>query len=275
VAFVGKAVLFVEGAFTPHPRYAEPLGRIWQTHLVQCLQLIAIDRVVPIDKTYLVAMERPEVNKKKLSGAGWQPLDLLIARELEKEDFDVAVIAWDLQPPWDPNAKACGPQEVVKLYHGLSESEALPDEPWRRWARNRFRELGGRKKGQRKPDTPSLEAGAILAVCMEPVFESLLIVCEQTIMRTLGVKHRGRVKWPTWNKHRDRPENLLQLAIKAARQVRPMPEAINRVPGDMITAKNNWDEYLLRKMIEDEQCLAEVRQHPTAARLVRLLSRGR
>ncbi len=110
---------------------------------------------------------------------------------------------------------------------------------------------------------------------MEPTFESLLVVCEETIKRTLGVKDRGRVKWPNWDKHRQRPEDLLQLAIKAAQDVHPKPRAVTRVWGDMKTAKHEWGEYLLRHMIADEQCLEELKQHPTAARLIGLLSKER
>jgi len=110
---------------------------------------------------------------------------------------------------------------------------------------------------------------------MEPTFESLLVVCEQTIRRTLGVKDSGRVKWPNWDKHRQRPEDLLQLAIKAAQDVHPKPRAVTRVWGDMKTAKHEWGEYLLRHMIADEQCLEELKQHPTAARLIGLLSKER
>jgi hypothetical protein len=273
VAFTGKAALFVEGEFTPKPRTPDPLGTIWQRHLVTSLGLIEIDRIVPINKKNLVAMDKAMM--RKLSGAGMMGLDRRIAVELERADFDVAVIAWDLKPAWDPSAKTCRWNEVLNLYRGLSESKALPDEPWRRWARDRYHELRGRKNVLRKRPTPSLETGAVLAVCMEPTFESLLVVCEKTIRRALGVKNGGRVKWPTWDEYRERPEDLLQLAIEAAERIRPKPEAIKHVRGDMKNAKNEWGEYLLRHMIQDEHCLEEIRQHPTAARLVDLLSKDR
>jgi len=275
VPFLGKAVLFVEGELTQSPRGPAPLATIWQLHLVRSLGLIDIDRVVGINKKNLVAMEKAQVNKKQMSGAGMVGLDERIARELKREHFDVAVIAWDLQPPWSPSAPTCRWEEVLNLYRGLSESKALPDRPWRRWARNRFNELSRRNKEQRNPNPPSLEDGAVLAVCMEPVFESLLIVCEQTIRRTLGVKDSGRVKWPTWSEYLQRPEDLLRLAIEAAKRVEPKPTAIKRVRGDMRTAKHEWGEYLLRHMIEDEQCRERLRHHPTAARLVELLARRR
>ena len=273
MAFPGKAVLFVEGEITPRPRLPEPLSTIWQRHLVTSLGLIDIDRVVGINKKNLLVMEPTQVNKKQLSGTGMVGLDQRIAAELERDQFDVAVIAWDLQPP-DPSAPTCRWEEVLKLYRGLSESQALPSDPWRRWAKSRYDALSKRKK-RRNPNPPVLETGAVLAVCMEPTFESLLVVCEQTIKRTLGVKDRGRVKWPNWDKHRQRPEDLLQLAIKAAQDVHPKPRAVTRVWGDMKTAKHEWGEYLLRHMIADEQCLEELKQHPTAARLIGLLSKER
>jgi len=251
------------------------LSTIWQSHLVNSLGLIDIDRIVGINKKNLVAMEQANVKRKQLSGAGMLGLDQRIARELQRQPFEVAVIAWDLMPPWEPSAPMCRWEETLSLYRGLSESQVLPDAPWRRWAGNRYRELLARNRGRRDRNPPRLEDGAVLALCMEPVFESLLIVCEQVIRRILGVKDGGRVKWPTWKDHLERPEELLQLAINAARQVVPKPIAMSRVRGDMRTAKHEWGEYLLRGMIEDPQCLEEFRQHPTATRLVRLLSRGR
>ncbi len=273
MAFAGKAVLFVEGELTPHPRGPDFLRTIWQQHLVESLGLIHIERIVPINKKNLVAMDKAMLNM--VSGTGIVPLDELIARELRREEFDVAVVAWDLQPRWDPSAEACRWEEVLNLYRGLAESKAPLDRPWRRWASDRFNELSRRNKEQSNPNPPSLETGAVLAVCMEPMFESLLIVCEQTIRRALGVKDRGRVKWPTWNEHPQRPEYLLGLAIKAARDVDPKPRAIKLVRGDMKTAKHEWGEYFLRNMIQDPRCLEKVRRHRTAARLVELLARGR
>ena len=152
MAFPGKAVLFVEGEITPRPRLPEPLNTIWQRHLVTSLGLIDIDRVVGINKKNLLVMEPAQVNKKQLSGTGMVGLDQRIAAELERDQFDVAVIAWDLQPP-DPSAPTCRWEEVLKLYRGLSESQALPSDPWRRWAKSRYDALSKRKK-RRNPNPP-------------------------------------------------------------------------------------------------------------------------
>jgi len=98
VAFAGRAVLFIEGELTPHPRGPDFLRTIWQQHLVESLGLIHIERIVPINKKNLVAMDKAMLNM--VSGMGIVPLDELIARELRREEFDVAVVAWDLQPRW-------------------------------------------------------------------------------------------------------------------------------------------------------------------------------
>ena len=116
MAFPGKAVLFVEGEITPCPRLPEPLNTIWQRHLVRSLGLIDIDRVVGINKKNLLVMEPAQVNKKKLSGVGMVGLDQRIAAELERDQFDVAVIAWDLLPP-DPS----GP--TIACYSAAISSE--------------------------------------------------------------------------------------------------------------------------------------------------------
>ena len=177
MAFTGRAVLFVEGEVTPHPRLAEPcLSTIWRTHLVNSLELIELDRVVGINKKNLIAMGKANAKKRQLSGVGMIGLDQRIARELQRQPFEVAVIAWDLMPPWDPSARMCRWKEVLSLYHGLSQSKVLPDNPWRRWVAGHYHSLRSRKKGQRNVNPPSLEPGAVLSVCMEPTFESLLIV---------------------------------------------------------------------------------------------------
>jgi hypothetical protein len=269
MAFTGKVALFVEGEPTPRLRLMEPLAAVWQHHLVRSLGLINIERIVPISKKNIVIMDRTEV-----SGAGIVPLDKLIARELRRAEFDVAVIAWDLQPPWDNEASTCWWEEVLALYRCLAESRDIPDEPWRRWLRARYKAIC-RPGGHRRRRPPPLEKGAILAMCMVPTFESILVVCEQTIRRLLGVVDGGRVGWPAWDEHRAWPEELIQLAIEAAKRVSPKPDAIKLIRGDMKNAKNEWNEYLLRNMINDERCINELRQHPIATRLVALLSDNR
>src|SRR3989442_108223 len=102
MAFEGRIVLFVEGSSAPARRGRDPLATIWQDLLVNFLGLLSFERVVPISKTNLVAMN-PDTPR---SGRA-VPLDELIARELEREAFEVAVVAWDLVPAWNPESELC------------------------------------------------------------------------------------------------------------------------------------------------------------------------
>jgi hypothetical protein len=43
----------------------------------------------------------------------------------------------------------------------------------------------------------------------------------------------------------------------------------------MYTAKNVWDEYLLRQMLRDPACKEAMRSHPLATRLLELLHQQR
>ncbi len=266
--FEGKTVLFVEGECVPRPRLPEPLDTIWRHHLVNALGLSSIARIIPISKKNVLALD----DTARVSGVGTVPLDVLIARELETEPFDAAVVAWDLLPPWDKNATVDKWSEVLSLYRGLAASQVLPDKPWLRWAQSRFQALSRRARGCQRGRPPRLEAGAVLAVCMEPTFESLLLVCEDVIRRTLGVGDGRKIGWPSWSGHGPLPEEVIQSAIQAASKIRPKTQAIKSIHGDMITAKNEWGEYLLREMIRDGRCLNKIKRHPTAVRLIDLLS---
>jgi hypothetical protein len=242
MAFSGKIVLFVEGEFTPRPRGNDPLDQIWRHHLVQMLDLLAIERVVPISKKDIVAMD-PTIAK---SGVGSIPLDLRISRELARDNFDVAVVAWDIQPAWNTAFRGCRWEETLKLYQGLANSEHLPT-VWKSWSTTRYNQLSSRVVPSRRRHPPKLQNGAVLAVCMEPTFESLLLICERSIKDILGVTDGGRIGWPTWSPDHPKPESLLQLAIEAARKVDPKPHSIKIIRGDMENAKNDWGEYFLRQ----------------------------
>lgn len=257
------AVLFVEGSRGVKNRLGDPFEAIWQEHLAEFVKPAVIDRVVPISKKDIVALD--EQTRDQLSGTGAVPLDERIKVELEKQSFDVAVIVWDLQPPWDRNARPCRVEETIRLYKSLSESDALPD-VWRTNAGDRhakLTELGeGKVWNALKPLRHS-----VFAVCMEPTFESLLLCCEQTVQRALGCQGKPQRHWPKWDSESIEPEELLQSAIQAARCVRPTPQIFRKIRGDMKNAKNEWGEYLLREMCADKQCKTTMQSHPLVKRL--------
>jgi hypothetical protein len=265
-----KVVLFVEGEFAPRHRGPDPLTSIWRDRLPAGLGLVPIQRLVPISKKDIVAMDR----KSRLSGAGAVPLDARIVAALRAEEFDIALIAWDLLPPWNKNLEVRRCEEVVRLFRGLAGSQVLPP-LWRDHAQQRVQEFEARRAGAAYPGPPRLVPNSILAVCMEPTFESLLLCCERAIRDALGVESAGRIGWPSWDQHTMRPELILQKAIQVVRQLQARPRVMGQIRGDMITAKNEWGEYFLRRILDDERCREAFLSHPIALRLRDLMDRGR
>ncbi len=114
-----KVALFVEGSNVPLPRHRQqPLDAIWNGCFGEALDLHRFDPIVPISKTHLVAMDP---DNPPMSGAG-EALDVLITRMLRLHSFEVAVVAWDLVPAWNPAGEFCRWEETLKLYRYLAQS---------------------------------------------------------------------------------------------------------------------------------------------------------
>lgn len=97
-----RVALFVEGSENRAIRRGPLLVKMW-TQLADALGIEGFSRVEPISKKHLVAMDP---GLPTMSGAG-EALDQLMARCLEREPFDAAVVAWDLVPPKDADAGFC------------------------------------------------------------------------------------------------------------------------------------------------------------------------
>jgi hypothetical protein len=267
-----RIALFAEGSFSPlTKREKQPLDVIWNEHLGKTLGLPRFHPIVPINKKHLLAMDP---GNPPMSGAE-ERLDQLMARVLLRDPFEVAVVAWDLLPPWRRSAGLCRWKETVDLYRFLSQSIKLP-EIWREKAQQRFHELSGRMMPGSRPHPPRLEPGIVLPVCMEPMFEDLLVQNEAAVKRALGVKREPK-GWPRtgWSDPRERHPDLNVLApiITALRSMRPVPEALRKVRGDMRNHKNEWGEFLLRQLLADDQARLLVLSHPLSRRLAELLAR--
>lgn len=210
-----------------------------------------------------------------MSGAG-ERLDQLMARVLARDPFDVAVIAWDLVPAWNPQEEYCRWVETCDLYRFLAESDCLPD-LWRELARRRFEDLSQRPAPSARQRLPPLERGMVLPVCMEPVFEGMLTQDEQTVRRVLGIEGRSVRGWPRhgWGDPQERrPDlNVLAPAIRALRALQPRPSLFRQIRGDMRTHKAELGEWLTRKLLEDDQGRSLLLEHPVARRLRELLAR--
>lgn len=269
MAFRGKIALFVEGSLPPrHTPGKAPLELIWLRHLVNHLHLLPIDRLIPISKKAITLLD-PTLGT--ISGVGAIPLDVRLATEYKRRPFDAAVVAWDLHPPWDTTARPCRRQEVIGLYAGLAESDALPPE-WKRWSDARCRDINDSATGKFPP--LRLEQYAVIPVCMEPMFESILIQCEKTILASLGLSRTGGTEWPRWKTDHPNPSDLIAQALGVAARVRPKPAVFRQIRGDFHTAKNEWGEYFIRAILADDKCKQVISQHPLPHRLSRILRRS-
>lgn len=266
-----RIALFVEGGDSVPSRDGyTSLTKIWSQQLQAWLALLSISRIIPISKKTIIALD-PAV--PAMSGAG-EALDQLIVRELARQDFDVALIAWDLAPPWDPEADMCRWQETLDLYKHLSKSSCLEAE-WRSYASTRHAELSGRKVPSARVGLPELRRGAILPLCMTPEFERLLVNDERIIRKALGVLGRQVKNWPTWDvDDRGRGNTLLlQKAILASRRTNSKSDIFRKIRGDMRTAKDDWCSHFLRYVVEEQDDSLKSLELP--ARLFELLGRHR
>jgi hypothetical protein len=117
--------------------------------------------------------------------------------------------------------------------------------------------------------------GSTAPLPMEPMFESVLVQDEAVARRAFGIRGRNVPDWPSqgWGDLRERrpDENILAPAIRAISRVRPKLQAHRLIGGDLKTKKNEWGEYLLRRMLSDEHARLKVLEHPLSKRLAELV----
>lgn len=201
----------------------------------------------------------------KMSGSA-EPLDQLIARCMASEPFDAAIVAWDLVPAWNPAERPCRWQETVTFYEMLASSEDLP-KAWVAYAETRRDELRGRQRPGARAAAPRLTAGACLALCMDPMFEDVLVQNESAVKRALDVTG-GLAGWPKWRQSRNPDTDVIAAAVAAL----PGRAAVRRrVRGDYRTRKDEWGEYLLRQLGKDPTARLLLKEHPLVARLAELM----
>lgn len=264
--------LFVEGSLGVRPaRGEDPFLEIWRTLLPDALGLHPIGSVVPISKKNLVSMS-PELATR--SGRAI-PLDELINREIERTECRLAVVVWDLVPAWNPEAEVCRWEETVELYRLLAGSAILPPH-WIARAKARYDNLSQRAVPSARSRITSLQEGEVLAVCIESMFESILLVCEALLRSLLGGASKRIAGWPAWNLDSRSPDReVLQPAILAARRAYPKLPIFRQIRGDMITAKNEWGRRFLQTLLDDTPCRQQLMATPPARRLRELLDQTR
>lgn len=257
-----QVVVFAEGQQGQRARSGHDwFEKLWTEAMVDTLGLRAIQRVEPFHKGNLAAMTDPNPRVERL--------DVIIAKALAAQPFDAAVVVWDLQPAWTQDDGLCMWKEKLKFYGSLSQSRVLPG-PWKAHATARFQDLNTRKPSSSRRAPPRLVGGAILAACVEPEFESVLL-CESGVRQVLGATGKNVRAWPKNWKNVRKPKDFLGRAISAVRGMPKPPKEAWHVSGDMITAHHEWAHHFiahgnpaLRKFI---------REHGLGVRLQELLGR--
>ncbi len=189
--------------------------------------------------------------------------------EYEREPFDVAVVAWDLQPPWDASSAACRWEELKSLHRGIANSTRLSSD-WRTAAQRRLTELETRAIPTARQTTPKVEKFAVLPMWMKPDFEGL-IANEAAVREALGARGLSLRGWPNdWSEQGPRRmDAVLDQAIEVARKHRPRL-TIFRVCGlPFRSAKHTWASLLISR--GGKKMNAHMKAHSSGRRLSELL----
>lgn len=267
-----RVALFVEGS--------APLGSkdhcraLWNDTLLPALGRAPVDLVIPIGKD---AISRLRNLRTSSSAPG---LDARIADVRRTHALDPArdalLVAWDLEPI-DPDRERCAWDEKVGLYEGLATSPLLAGTTWAADAERRARALRGLQgRPASRQSASKLAPGSVLALCMDPMFEALLARDGRAIRRALGLD-ADPPNWPTgWGlTERDPSARLLGRAIAAMRELRPKPTVRRHIRENWQNAKDEWGDYLLRKLLTDPTQTATIHTHPIATRLRHVLPPAR
>lgn len=245
---------------------ADPLTELWHQLVESFAGATRFDVVRGISKAQLVAMS----DSISMASSMSEPLDYHLARVIESEDIDRAVVAWDLHPKWNSHETRCRWQETLDLYAGLANSEVLP-EAWVHSASIRLEEMQSRPQASARPSPPVLDAFSVLPLCMDSMFETLL--CDESLMReALGVRGVRVKAWPSgWSQNvRDPDKSLIGPAISAVRRQFPKSAPCKAVRRDWRSGKNDWALHIIRQIAQSTELRERVSGHPIIERLAEI-----
>jgi hypothetical protein len=104
---------------------------------------------------------------------------------------------------------------------------------------------------------------------MSPEFEALFLD-SSGLKETLGVGGRTMPTWPAlWTKPGRRPKDTIEIALAAAKHLRPQPTVFRQIRGGMRTAGPEWASYFLRK--SGNRLATYARSHEISVRLREIL----
>lgn len=261
-----KVALFVEGTdqSTSSVAGSDPLAKLWNESICAAAGVSPFDVVIGFSKRNIVAMD-PAV--KSLSGVG-ESFDELLTRMADTHGFEAAVIAWDLHPRWNPDYPYCRWQETLSFYSGIANSERLGTE-WRDSAAARLAEYQSRPNASERAQMPVLSPFSIQPLCMDRMFESLLMVDDGRALReALGVEGSRVPLWPKVY-HGMKEDEYVAKAIAACRRARISSPMMRAMRGDFDTAKHEWGGALV-DAIAKGRFATSLEGHPTVRRLAEI-----
>lgn len=266
-----KVVLFVEGSAPHGPK--DHCARLWNHTLLPALGRAPADVIVPIGKDSITIMLGLRASSAA-PGLDTRIVEVIRRHQIDPER-DALVIAWDLEPV-DKGRPRCAWHEKLGLYRGIAESP-LPGLQNTAWVRSaaaqmaRIEQFGGvPPEGLNRS---RLRPGTVLGICMEPMFEGLLAQDGRAVRRAMDLSSEPP-GWPParkWNPHERNPSStLLAAAVDAMREMRPKAELRKKLHAIYDEAKDEWCDYLLRRLFEVSDHAAVIRSHPIARRLAHI-----
>lgn len=257
--------LVIEGSHLYHRRTrVDLLEQLWAEEIPRAVGCPRWTKIFGISKGSIAAMRLRQTKLKRTTSIA-EPLDQLLERLRQGHRIDCFVVAWDLVPPWDKQAPVCRWEETLGLYEGLSLSNAL-ERPFRDFAAKRFKEMRRREFPGARPSVPQIEAGSVLAVCMEPLFESVFMD-ERAMRRSLGIVGKRTRGWPTgWDTKNVRASDVIEAAVDAARGSSPLPQVCRRIRQGYETLKTEWGIHFVKSGAFD----GALADHPFGKRLAEI-----
>lgn len=265
-----RVALFVEGSAPVGAK--DQCARLWNNTLLPALGRTPVDIVIPIGKDAIT-------NMLGLRGSSSAPgLDARICAARKAHDLDpqrdALIIAWDLEPV-DKGQRRCGWDEKISVYRGIAESP-LPLLQGTAWSASAARAAArlADLKGVLPTATSyrKVTAGSVLGLCMEPMFEALFARDGRAVRRALDLK-QDPPGWPSgWgSEERDPSGKLMGPAIAAIRRMRPRHEVRRILRDTWDNAKDEWSEYILKKLLADPSQADAILDHAISRRLRHIL----
>lgn len=240
----------VEGSQVFDHRGRELLNVLWREEIAAKVGHLSPQIVLGINKGSIASMRLAQTALKRTTSIA-EPLDLILERFRVNHNIDCFVVVWDLLPPWDRDAGLCRWTETLGFYEGLSLSGSL-DGAFRECAGRRYLEMRGRQEPGLRGSIPRLERGAIIAVCVEPLFESVFM--DQGAMKAcLGLRNIRVKGWPRgWSQDNRNACGVIADAVDAARETRPRDAVYRKIRDGYETLKTEWGIHFLKSGCFDQ-----------------------